>query len=107
MRLDIKPLSVNKAFQGRRFKSPEYKSYEEECLWLLKGNEKVSGWVEVTYHFHIKNFKRVDVGNYEKLISDIIVKAGLIDDDRFIKKMTLEKHQIEKDEWIEIIIEEI
>jgi hypothetical protein len=28
----IKPLSVNKAWQGKRFKSPEYKSYENKCF---------------------------------------------------------------------------
>ena len=56
--------------------------------------------------FILKNYKLSDVGNFEKPISDIIVKAGLIDDDRFIKKITMEKFQSDI-EYIEIIIRKI
>ena len=33
--IDIKPLSVNEAWQGRRYKTPKYKQYQETLLWLL------------------------------------------------------------------------
>ena len=33
--LKIKPLSVNKAWQGKRFKTPEYKKYEIQMLRML------------------------------------------------------------------------
>ncbi len=36
MRLNIKPLSVNQAWQGKRFKAPAYKAYEREVLLSLK-----------------------------------------------------------------------
>lgn len=107
--IKVKPLSINKAFQGRRFKTPEYKAYEEEVLYYLKQKKlnKVSGYVSVKYDFCIKNYKASDVGNMEKLLSDIIVKAGLIDDDRFIKKLVLEKFQSNEEtgEFINIFIE--
>ncbi len=35
-RITIKPLSVNDAWQGRRFKTPEYKAYEQELSYKLK-----------------------------------------------------------------------
>lgn len=35
MRVNIKPLSVNEAWQGRRFKSPKYKQYQKDLLLLL------------------------------------------------------------------------
>ena len=35
MKIKIKPLSVNKAWQGKRFKTREYKSYEELLLYLF------------------------------------------------------------------------
>lgn len=36
MRIDIKPLSVNDAWKGRRFKTDKYKSYERDVLLLLR-----------------------------------------------------------------------
>ena len=35
VKIDIVPLSVNKAWQGRRFKTPEYKAYESALMWML------------------------------------------------------------------------
>ena len=35
MRLDIKPLSVNRCWKGKRFKTKEYKRYERDCLLIL------------------------------------------------------------------------
>jgi len=99
----IKPLSVNKVWQGRRFKTKDYKNYEIEVLELLKNVKKVSGIVEVKYKFYIKNFSMSDVGNFEKPLSDIIVKAGMIDDDRYVNRIVLEKYKSDK-EYIEIEI---
>ena len=35
IRIDIKPSSVNEAWQGKRFKTPKYKAYEKQTLLLL------------------------------------------------------------------------
>ena len=35
MILNIKPMSVNEAWQGKRFKTNEYKQYEKSCFILL------------------------------------------------------------------------
>jgi len=44
MRVDIKPLSVNEAWRGRRFKTPEYRKYERDILTLpAKAALKTSG----------------------------------------------------------------
>ncbi|NCD07200.1 MAG: RusA family crossover junction endodeoxyribonuclease [Spirochaetia bacterium] len=102
----IKPLSVNKVWQGRRFKTKDYKEYEENVLNLLKGVKKVNGFIEVIYRFYIKNFSMSDVGNFEKPLSDIIVKSGIISDDKYILKMTLEKFKSDK-EYIEIEIKKL
>ena len=37
-KVTIKALSVNAAWQGRRFKTPAYKQYERDVLKLLPGN---------------------------------------------------------------------
>lgn len=105
MKIETKPLSVNACWKGRRFKTDVYKQYELEVLLLANKTkwEKIEGWVEIKYDFYLKNFSKTDTGNLEKPLTDILVKLGLIDDDRFIKKITLEKHQ-SKTNYIEIII---
>ena len=35
MRLNIKPLSINDAWQGKRFKTDKYKKYERDLLLIL------------------------------------------------------------------------
>lgn len=35
IRVEIKPLSVNEAWQGKRFKTAKYKKYETDLLYLL------------------------------------------------------------------------
>jgi Holliday junction resolvase RusA-like endonuclease len=100
----IKPLTVNKAWQGKRFKTKDYKEYEEELLWLLKGLEKTNGFVEIKYSLYLKYYSTSDVGNFEKPLTDIIVKAGLIEDDKYITKITMEKFKSDVDKIIIEII---
>jgi len=106
--IPIKPVSVNQVWQGRRFKTPLYKRYEKECLALLAGQPKAEQAKEydVTYRFYIKNFALTDAGNLEKPLTDILCKAGLMKDDRYIRRLTLEKHRARGEERIEVEIEE-
>ena len=98
MKIDIKPLSINKAFQGRRFKTRDCKDFETEVLFLLKNYKKRhEGWVWINYGWHIKNFKLSDEANFIKVFQDCLVKAGIIEDDRFIKGHTSEKFQSEEE----------
>jgi len=99
----IKPLSVNQVWQGRRFKTKSYKNYEEEVLLLLKGCEKTEGFIEVNYKLYLKYFSTSDVGNFEKPLTDILVKSGIIDDDKYIKRIVMEKFKSDND-YIEIEI---
>lgn len=101
--VEIKAMSINAAWQGRRFKTPEYKCFEDEMLRLLKNIGCVHGWVVIEYHFYIDSFKKSDVGNFEKPMSDILVKAGAIDDDRFIKKIIMEKYPSKRN-YLDIVI---
>ena len=39
--IDIKPLSVNQAWQGKRFKTPAYKAFEKEAMLYLPTGYKV------------------------------------------------------------------
>jgi len=99
--IPLKPLSVNDCWQGRRFKTPAYKQYEQDCMWFIKGR-KITGEVEVRVKLFVSNYRR-DIDNPIKPLLDIIVKAGLIDDDSKVKKLVVEKFK-SKDEKTEIII---
>ena len=48
-KIDIKPLSVNDAWQGKRFKTREYTGYEKEMLLKLKPGHLPNPPFEVWY----------------------------------------------------------
>lgn len=107
LKLNCHPLSVNQAWNGRRFKTDDYKSYEIEVSTLLQPYknkiEYFDGLVEIKYKWYLKYHKTTDYDNPIKPIQDILVKNKIIKDDRFIYKATIEKIPSEKDK-IEIEI---
>ena len=102
--IKIKPVSINQAYQGRRFKNTLHKEYEKELLWKLKKGGKIEGKYRMELDFHFKTTKS-DVSNYIKLLEDAIVKAGLVEDDRFCYELIARKHIGEP--AINIIIEKM
>src|SRR3990167_1961409 len=91
--LRTKPLSVNKVWQGRRFKTREYLDYEKEILYLLPHQKTMSGDVKVSIDFYLKSVKRSDVDNFVKPLLDILVKKKYIEDDRKVMELHLTKHK--------------
>lgn len=96
--IPVAPISINKCFQGRRFKTRESKEYDYAVALSIGGNHTPikADWYEVHYDFHIKNFKMADADNLVKQIQDCIVRAKLIPDDRLIKRFTVEKFKAEE-----------
>lgn len=93
-----KPLSVNRLWQGRRFRTKEYKKYSEDVLFLLSMyDKKHTGWVGVELEWYIKNYKMSDEANFLKAFLDLLVKSGIIEDDRFIKWHRSEKFKSKKE----------
>lgn len=106
--LPIKPLSINTAYRGRRFKTPEYQDYTDDVLMLLpRRHEKIEGELFVRYVFYVKNYDISDVDNMIKTIQDILVKGQIIKDDRYIKVIECRKEKVMdiNDERIHISIE--
>ena len=98
--IPIKPLSVNKAWKGRRFRSKEYDEYEADCfrlIMLIKGRAKVEGDVEIHYKFYLTQFGKMDCSNLIKLLEDILVKSELIEDDRKVIRFSAEKFRAKED----------
>ena len=103
-RIDIKPLSVNEAWQGRRFKTRKYEQYEHDCLLLLPALRMPDPPFTVFYEFGFSNIQS-DLANPEKCISDIIQKKYGINDRDFME-MHLRKTKVRKgQEYIKVRIE--
>jgi len=103
--LPIKPLSVNRAFQGRRFKTKEHNAFCREVALLLMPYKKgqYNCWLTVIYRFYLKNFTRIDIDNLIKPLQDCLVESEIIKDDRYIVRIIAEKFPAEQDK-IEIEI---
>jgi Holliday junction resolvase RusA-like endonuclease len=92
----VKPLTINKAFCGRRFKTSAALRYDKEVTEAIQRDNKgvqaiTSDWYEVKYQFFLKNYSMSDYDNLIKQTQDLLVKTGFIKDDRRIKKATIEK----------------
>lgn len=126
MLINIKPLSVNEAWQGRRYKTDAYKQYERDILLLLpkklKHEERVfdakigmysteineyeipSGSLKITYEFGVSN-KLCDWDNPVKPLQDIICKKYNINDNRIYQAIVTKVIVPKGHEFIEFNIE--
>ena len=111
MRVEIKAMSVNSIFQGRRFKTKEYKKWREEFGFLLMGQKYKTytgkNMLAVKINFYVKNYKMIDLDNLAKGVLDSLVENGVIKDDRYIKTLKLAKYPIKDKEFIDITIREL
>ena len=105
MRLDIKPLSVNQAWQGKRFKTKAYKTYERDVLMLLGKLEVPDGNIHIDLTFGFSN-KQSDIDNPVKCFVDILQKKYGFNDSK-IYSARLRKVDVKKgEEFIEFDIRE-
>jgi len=104
MRIKIKPLSVNQCWQGKRFKTPKYKSYEKLLTLKLKPLKLPNIPFCITYRFGFSS-KLSDLDNPVKPLQDILCrKYGF--DDRYIFKIIVEKEIVPKgEEYLDFKIE--
>jgi len=93
-RLNIKPLSVNDAWQGRRFKSPAYKQYERDMLMIMPRIEMPDGELKLSITFGFSN-KSSDIDNPLKMFIDILQAKYKFNDSRIVSLM-VNKVKVEK-----------
>lgn len=92
--INIKPLSVNDCWQGRRFKTKEYKIYEKEMKLMIKKQKMPVAPYSIELKLYLSN-PLSDIDNPIKPILDILQKK-LGFNDRLIDKLTVEKIRVEK-----------
>lgn len=73
-KLNQKPLSINEAWQGKRFKTLAYNAYEKAMLLQMpKGRIDVDQILKIEFFFGFSN-KASDLDNPVKLLLDIAQK---------------------------------
>ena len=96
VRCNIKPLSVNNAWQGKRFKTKEYKAYEQELLYILPSQKIPEPPYKISFEFGFSNVCS-DWDNPVKPLQDVMQKKyGFNDRDiveAFVRKIKVAKGQ--------------
>lgn len=95
VKLQIKPLSVNECWQGKRFKTKAYLSYEKQLLLLLPkiGNSDFSR-ISIEFGF---SSKLSDLDNPIKPLLDVLQKKYAFND-KDIYELNIKKTDVKKGE---------
>ena len=103
MRLDIKPLSVNEAWKGRRFRSDKYKSYQKHMALVLRPLDIPDGDIQLDVTFGFSN-SASDIDNPLKPFIDCLQKKYGFND-KMIKRLNVVSEKVKKgDEFIDFNI---
>lgn len=78
-KIKIKPLSVNECFQGKRFKTLEYKKYERDLLLMLPKKKINFDKFSIEIEFGFSTIL-ADIDNPLKPFIDILQKKYTIND---------------------------
>ena len=97
-KIQIKPMSINAAFKGRKFRTKEYDIFIIKCLRLLPKEIEIpdKGNIKLAVEFGFSN-KASDIDNCLKTFIDCLVKKYKVDD-RFIYELHVFKAIVKKDE---------
>ncbi len=94
IQINIKPLSVNEAWQGQRFKTPKYKAYETHTLLLLPKIKLPPPPYRLSIEFGLSNMM-ADWDNPVKPLQDILQKKYGFND-KHVLKASVEKVIVSK-----------
>lgn len=78
-KINIKPLSVNECWQGKRFKTPTYKKYERDLLLMLPKKTFKFDKFNINIEFGFSSIL-ADIDNPLKPFLDILQKKYSIND---------------------------
>ena len=93
------PTSVNRIWRsgkGKVFRSTEYQAWiaEAQGCWLQQKSKQEHKTIKGEYCLSIKaarpDKRRRDIGNLEKVVSDLLESMGVIEDDCLANRITME-----------------
>ena len=94
MRVDIKPLSVNQAWQGRRYPTPKYTKYTKDMLTILPPLKVPDCKLELEITFGLSS-RAADIDNPLKCFIDCLQKKYGFDD-KMIFELIVKKEIVKK-----------
>lgn len=93
-KINIKPLSVNQAYRGRRFATKELKEYKKNLFYLLPKKIVPRGKLCVIYDFGVSS-KGSDGDNLIKSFQDCLAEKYKFNDNKIyewrVKKVDVKK----------------
>lgn len=106
--LDLKPLSLNNCYAGRRHDTAAKKQYDSTLQMLLPHRSLPGPYYTVTFRFFLKRCFAGDLDNLCKVLLDNLVDAGIISGDRNVVEIHLYKFPAKvKRDRIDVDIESI
>jgi len=93
-KIDIKPLTVNQAWQGKRFKTPKYNKYISDMMRMLRPLNVPDGQLHLAVTFGLSS-KLADIDNPLKCFIDCLQKKYDFDDRR-IYELSVKKVDVKK-----------
>lgn len=94
IKINLKPLSVNAAYRGRRYRTNEYIEYERTLMYLLPKIELPKPPFEIYFKFGFSSAAS-DWDNPCKVLQDILSKKYGFND-KLIKRGVVETEQVKK-----------
>ena len=104
--INMKPMSVNEAWRGRRFKTDKYKHYEMEMLLRLPPGRLPEPPYRVYYEFGFSN-KLCDFDNPCKPLGDILQKKYGFNDNEIYEAHIYKRIVKRGMEYIKVRIEHL
>lgn len=107
IKIEIKPLSVNQAWKGQRYKTKAYKAFEKLLLMSLpKKIEVPPERIKIVFEFGFSS-KLADIDNPIKMTLDVLQKKYGFND-REVYSLEVQKVIVKKgDEYIKFEITEL
>ncbi len=107
IKINIKPLSVNACWQGRRYKNALYKIYEKQVLSMLPYTiDKITPPLCVYYEFGFSNMNS-DLDNSIKPFQDLLQKKYNFNDREIYKILAIKNIVKKGDEYIKFSISQL
>lgn len=102
-RINIKPLSQNEAYKGRKFKTKKYHVFEKGMMLLLPTIKVPKGKLQINYKFGFST-SASDIDNSIKSTQDLLSRKYKFNDN-LIYRIEVEKEIVKKgSEFIEFEI---
>lgn len=104
--LDLKALSLNNCYRGRRFSTAAKKQYDRTFQILLPKAVMDGPYYRVVIRFYLKRCFSGDLDNLAKGVLDNLVVRGIVSEDRNVVDIRLLKFPFAKDR-MEIDVENV